>query len=646
MTRFASIMLALATSTGATAAGLGSEMIEARWQEGGKRIDQLVIGDRVNDLEVAIIDPFSLTLDGGEVVTMRDMRLETKPRRFTAPPDHAASRAADKAARNIVEARLIDVKGRFRVAWSLVHTPGQNYLRQTVTITALGVDQQISRIDLLQTKIAGAEVIGTVDGSPVSTGTAFFQFEHPLSKSSASWIDGSVRLWLDRALPLREGQSATFSAAIGVVRKGQLRRDFLRYVEAERAHPYRPFLHYNSWYDIGYQTPYTQAQALDRIGVFGEELVAKRGVKLDSFLFDDGWDDRTGAWRFNTRFPQGFAPLREAASHYKAAPGVWLSPWGGYDAAKRERVEKGGKQGFEIIDGGLALSGPRYFERFRDASMSLLKDHGVNQFKLDGTGNADKVVPGSKFNSDFDAAIALIEDLRRARPDLFINLTTGTYASPAWLRSADTIWRGGDDHAYTGEGTARQRWMTYRDRETYENIVVRGPLFPLNALMTHGIIFAEHTPSLGSDPGKDFASEVHSFFGSGTSLQELYITPKLLSTEDWDTLAAGARWARDNADVLSDTHWIGGNPGRGEVYGWAAWTIRKGIVTLRNPSSRRQTFLLDLPRAFELPTSAPRRYTMVNAWQPTSAAIVDTGRATAIDLAPFEVRTVELAPVQ
>ncbi|MEI9903460.1 MAG: hypothetical protein WDN06_05375 [Asticcacaulis sp.] len=163
-----------------------------------------------------------------------------------------------------------------------------------------------------------------------------------------------------------------------------------------------------------------------------------------------------------------------------------------------------------------------------------------------------------------------------AKPDLFVNVTTGTYPSPAWLRYADSIWRGGQDHAFTGVGTARQRWITYRDREEYENIVVDGPLFPLNAVMLHGLIYAQHAPGLADDPGHDFPAEVHSYFGSGTALQEMYITPSLLSAGDWDTLAQAANWSRANADVLKDTHWIGGDPGRLDVYGWAAWAPRKG----------------------------------------------------------------------
>ena len=59
---------------------------------------------------------------------------------------------------------------------------------------------------------------------------------------------------------------------MGATRKGQLRRDFLGYVERERAHPYRTFLHYNSWYDIGYFSKYNEADALAVIAAYWQEL--------------------------------------------------------------------------------------------------------------------------------------------------------------------------------------------------------------------------------------------------------------------------------------------------------------------------------------------------------------------------------------
>ena len=51
---------------------------------------------------------------------------------------------------------------------------------------------------------------------------------------------------------------------------------------------------------------------------FGHELTEKRGVKLDSFLFDDGWDNHKSLWKFNDGFPNGFTPVKEAADKYGA----------------------------------------------------------------------------------------------------------------------------------------------------------------------------------------------------------------------------------------------------------------------------------------------------------------------------------------
>jgi len=216
--------------------------------------------------------------------------------------------------------------------------------------------------------------------------------------------------------------------------------------------------------------------------------------------------------------------------------------------------------------------------------MQLVDKDGINQFKFDGTGNADSVFPGSRFDSDFAAAIELIKDIRADKPDTFINLTTGTWASPFWLRYADSIWRDGEDDDLAGVGTKRERWITYRDRETYHNIVEKGPLYPLNSLMLHGIIYAKENRRLNADPGHDFANEVRSYFGTGTQLQEMYITPDLLSAQDWDVLAEAARWSRTNAGVLKDVHWVGGDPGRLDVYGWAAWTPTKVMSKAAGPS--------------------------------------------------------------
>jgi hypothetical protein len=631
-----------AASVDGSRLSLGNGLVSGEWEAGpaGLRLLRLLDGRTGKALAVGL-PAFSITI-GASVVDATRLRLASPPRVEELAAAQGVSRRSDGLPGRQLGVDLVDEGGAFRVAWRAVLRNGSSHLRQEVTVTAGAADVPLTELCLVDLVHDGV-LTGNVKGTPVAAGTWFFGLEHPLGTSWAA--DGRIRCALARTLPLRAGQSTTVSAVFGATPAGQLRRGFLEYVERERAHPYRPFLHYNSWYDLGYFTKFDEAGALGVIRAFGEELVAKRKVTLDGFLFDDGWDDRK-LWGFHEGFPNGFAPLKDAAAKYGAAPGAWLSPWGGYGKPKKERLAWAAEQGFEVQGGGLALSGPVYYRRFREVCLDMVRRYGVNQFKFDGTGNATSVVPGSAFGSDFDAAIALIDDLRHEKPDLYVNLTTGTYPSPFWLRWADSIWRGGEDHDFTGVGTDRQRWITYRDADTYQGVALAGSLFPLNSLMLHGLVFAKHAKKLDADPAGDFDAEVRSYFGTGTQLQEMYVTPSLLSPAAWDRLAECARWARANADVLVDTHWVGGDPARIEVYGWSSWSPRLGILTLRNPSDRPQSITLDPAEAFDLPARAPETYAARSPFRgfDFDPVILRAGTKRAFELKPFEVLTLEASP--
>jgi hypothetical protein len=591
-------------------------------------------------------DLFVLKFSDGVILRSSSMTTQGDPKIESLRAETDALKSAQRIPGQQVILNFEDTQRKLSVTWKGILRDGSNYLRQEISLHA-GGDQPITEIELFDFKSVNARVDGKVKGSPLVVGNTFFGFEHPLSVCHVE--NGEAKCSMHRELPLRTGQTVTYSSVIGVSPAGQLRRGFLNYIERERARPYSPFLTYNSWYDIGYNNPYDESAALDVINSFGQELVEKRKVRLDSFLFDDGWDDPHTLWSFGPGFPNGFTPLKAAAEKYGTAPGVWLSPWGGYDQAKEQRLKYGREQGLETNDKGFALSGPKYYARFHDVTLKFIRDYGVNQFKIDGTGNVNSVLPGSQFDSDFQAAISLMSEWRSVSPEIFINLTTGTYPSPFWLQYADSIWRGSDDHSFAGVGSWRERWITFRDAATYHGIVLAGPLFPLNSLMLHGIIYARQANHLGTDPGKDFANEVHSYFGSGTQLQELYITHALLSKEDWDTLAEAARWARENKDVMIDTHWIGGDPGKLQIYGWAAWSPQKGIITLRNPSNQKQSYLLDAARALELPSSAPPRFEARSPWmkeRDSKPLHLIAGEIHTLTLAPFEVMNLEILPAK
>jgi hypothetical protein len=587
---------------------------------------------------------FEIEFADGKTLTASSMTIADSPRVEDVQPNPQAASLEEHFLGKRVVVHLEDASTKLAAVWSVTLRDGDNYVRQEVALSA-PTDTPIREVRFFDFNLPSAQVIGTVKGSPVTAGNVFLGFEHPLSVCTAE--HSQVRCSMHRELPLKAGQTLQYSSVIGVAPPGQMRRAVLNYVERERAHPYRPFLHYNSWFDIGFGNRYDQAGAVDAINAFGQELHVKRGVQLDSFLFDDGWDNPQSLWSFDSGFPEGFTPVKEAAAKFGAAPGIWLSPWGGYDKAKEERMKYGAQQGFEMNKGGFALSGPKYFARFREATLEFMRKYGVNQFKIDGTGNVNSVFPGSEFDSDFHAAISLIGEWRTVKPDIFVNLTTGTYPSPFWLRYADSIWRGGDDDNFIGVGPWREKWITYRDAATYADTVKKGPLFPLNSLMLHGIIYAKQAEHLTDDPSHAFIHEIHDYFGNGTQLQELYITHSLMSDENWDNLAEAANWSRHNAATLVDTHWIGGDPAKLTVYGWAAWSPEKGIITLRNPSDHPQTFSLDVAKAFELPTGAPRNFTAHSPWksdQNEKPVSLIAGKVHTFHLRPFEVLNLEAIP--
>lgn len=619
--------------------------IAVTWSVAPDGVDRLTVINRIDGTEVPVADPFSLLLKDGTIYRVGNLIPVGTMAKHQLTPRLNAARAADRLSGEQLNLPFESSDHALKVDWSLVLLEGSSYVRQLLTITAVGRDVPLSRVELIDLPMKGAYVSGSVQGSPIIARNLFLGFEHPMSKSKVT--NDRATAWVDRDLPLRAGQSITYSSVIGVARSGQMRRDFLAYLEQERAHPYRTFLHYNSWYDLGYFTPYEQAAALERVNAFGRELSQKRGVKLNSFLFDDGWDDHHSLWKFNRGFPDGFAPVKEAAEKYRADPGVWMSPWGGYSKPKQERIEFGRSSGYEIVGNGYALSGPKYYAAFRDVCMTMVHKFGVNQFKFDGTGNADSVFKGSSYDSDFDAAIHLISELRATKPDVFINLTTGTWPSPFWLLHADSIWRGGEDDGTAGVGSYRERWITYRDADTYRGIVQNGPLFPLNSLMLHGMIYARFRKHLDDDPGNDFRNEIRSYFGTGTQLQEMYITPSLLTDGNWDDLAEAANWSRANADVLKDTHWVGGDPAWLEVYGWASWTPGKGILVLRNPSNQRKSIRLKLQDVFELPPGSAEEYAARSPWREDAhrdPIQLNAQQTHVFELAPFEVLALDLKP--
>jgi hypothetical protein len=599
---------------------------------------------------------FQVVLADGQRYAASALVPEGRPLIKELAPAPNASRLAGRIPGRQLEVSLRSADRRLSVLWRCVCTDGANYVRQELAIKAAREDLPIQEIVWFDGYLPGARKAGRVDGSPIVAGTFFLGAEDPHALASAerpqkpAEPEGEAVCRLTRSSPLPKGEELHLSAVLGVAPAGQLRRAFLYYLERERAHPYRPYLHYNSWYDISWPGfSMNESNCLEAIRQFGENLIKPYGVVMDGMVFDDGWDDAKTLWQFHRGFPNGFGPHAALCRQYGTRLGVWLSPFGGYGEAKAQRLKYGSGQGYETNATGFSLAGPRYHDAFRQACVRMIRQYGVNHFKFDGIASGMYANgPGASYLLDTEAMRRLMLELRAEDPNLYINLTTGSWPSPFWLRFADSLWRQGGDMGLAGKGNKQQQWITYRDQEVFRNIVGKGPLFPLNALMTQGVAWSRHGSAAERDfDARGFKDDVRGFFGSGTSLQELYLQPQRLGPDDWRTLAEAAQWSRTNADVLVDTHWIGGDPGRLEVYGYASWTPRKGAIMLRNPDETPHPFALEVEAAFELPPSAPRRYLLKTPWKGDAAKPAlkaEAGRRLTLTLQPFEILVLDANP--
>lgn len=102
-------------------------------------------------------------------------------------------------------------------------------------------------------------------------------------------------------------------------------------------------------------------------------------------------------------------------------------------------------------------------------------------------------------------------------------------------------------------------------------------------------------------------SDARTFFLSGARHQELQIQPDLLSAVHWDLLAEAANLSKQYADILSDVHWIGGDPSRKETYGYGSYLCPPsvGLFFWRNPSDGHRNVSFTLRHALSLPRIWP-----------------------------------------
>lgn len=555
----------------------------------------------------------------------RVVELVTNPR---------ASRPAERIAGSAIEQVFAEPGGR-RVTWRAELRQGANHLRQEIRVEGGPARLPLTGVELVDLPLPGLRQVGTAPGSPLAGRGLFAGVEMPGAAARETAV--GARHAVACVLEVGTGATATFGSVIGVAPEGQLRRAFLRYLERERARESAPFLHYNGWYDVDPN----HERMLAVVKAFDAELVRKRGVPVLSYLMDDGWDDfGKGLWVDHAgKFPAGLPGLAKEMARAGGRLGIWISPLGGYSGEK-ERTAHARRMGLIPADGRLDFSHPAYRDWFEARCLELMRKSGVNAFKWDKAGEG--------VGPHFMALLGIARRLRAENPQLFVNVTVGTWPSPFWLNHVDTTWRNGSaDVGWAGKGNDREQWLTFRDGECRARFVVPAPLYPLNSVMHHGVVHGRAYQAVRvSKGGADLRHEARSYFANGAMLQELYLTPSMMTPAGWEAVAESAKWAHARADVLRDAHWVGGDPLKLEPYGYAAWSPRRATLMVRNPDDQPREIELEACAVFDLPVGAEGVFELKAPYadQRVKTLELARGRPVKVTLEPFEVLVFDATP--
>lgn len=597
---------------------------------------------------------FKVLLGDGKTITASEMKLEDV-KMVTLAENPSAATASLRYAGKALEARF--TYKELSIVWRAVLRNGSHYLRTEMDIQA-AKDLPMKGIVAMNYLVAknsaytAPEVVGNTRGAILASNHIFAGLETPMGLNSskdegnATHIEG---LWR-RNTTLKAGKTWNISSVVGLVAPKQLRRSFLAYSERERAVAWRPYPVYISWYELNidrnnaqapsYKGNMTVEQCADVVSHWKTHFYDKYHMAPKAFVWDDGWD-QYGTWTFNPNFPNGFDEPANEAKKMGTGIGAWLGPVGGYGQSGEYR------RAYWRSKGGMQLSNEDYYNFFIRCCTNMIDRYDFRFFKFDGiSAQASAIGPdeGTRGEENAEAIISIERAVRQKRPDIFLNTTVGTWASPFWFHFTDAVWRQEGDYGEAGDqGTDRERWITYRDRLVYQNFIQRSPVCPINTLMTHGFILSRWGAVSKNMDYDGIVREMRCAFACGSGMVELYNDYKLMDEiKDnqgnagalWKDLAECIKWQQEQADVLPDAHWVGGNPWDGKkanVYGWAAWNGKKSVLTLRNPSASAQTFTTTLREALDIPAYVRGKITLTHAFNQAELDGMPINKAIDID---------------
>lgn len=405
----------------------------------------------------------------------------------------------------------------------------------------------------------------------------------------------------------------TVSGAAKSVDYESVRFEFIDYVRSI-SRKIKPRFQYNSWYD--HMLDITDENITKSFMEIEDGLSKTLVPPLDSYVVDDGFVDYlSDFWSFNSKFPNGFDYICNIPKKFSSEFGMWIGPRGGYNdetARFGKRIEKAGKGGYNKKANDVCVADTRYIKNLTDYFIDAMQRFDINYWKLDGfllkacsskhhghiTGGFNDMYEYTEMWENWTDVFRKMRIHRETNgKDLWINQTSYCNASPFFLQWADSLWIQNSNDIGKISRTPKgeklldsdvDQLLTYRDSKYYDFFIRRKYQFPPEYLYNHDPIYGNTAKISMTDD--EYRKYMFFMATRGNYFWELYYSYNLFNNAKWRINSDLIRFVKNNAEILRNSVFIGSDPEKGGVYGYSAWNIGEGIVSLRNPSNKAQDF--------------------------------------------------------
>ena len=444
-------------------------------------------------------------------------------------------------------------------------------------------------------------------GQPFYIDSLFFGCEFPGTDNRILHGRGQIKYFIGRNVKNFKCPPTVMGAADDntLVAVHKAFYEYIDFISVPRALRFQ----YNCWYDN--MDKINQSSIIELFSRVNEEMKRHNAPGLEAYVVDDGWANfKAKFWEVNKKtFPNELKDVSALVNTFGSGFGLWLSPRGGYKKTRvkfAKKIQKSGNGFYNAQSDDICIASKKYTEALAEFLVQKIKELSICSLKLDGFSllpctneKHDHAVGGDNdmlyITDMWQNWIALFSRLRDANPALFINMTCYVNPSPWWLQWVNSLWLQNSSDLGFAENLEEQSMLdaeiTYRDARYYDCVIRRAASLPLNALYNHEPIYGKTAKVEYSD--EEFIKYLYWCAIRGAALNELYLSPDMMSDAKWRTLAEVMRFQKENFSILKNASFIGGDPEDNNIYGFTSFTEEgEGIIALRNPTDEETSLTL------------------------------------------------------